>query len=173
MNNWRVISGGPGTGKTTIITLLAERGYRTVPEAARAYIDAELKLGVKIENIRDNQVAFQNAVLALQLDAERGLNPDDTVFFDRGIPDTLAYYRYHGIPENGAIKAAMSACFYKQVFLLDPLPIVADYARKETTEAQEHICALIHQVYDELPFPTVHVPVLSPRERVDFILSHL
>jgi predicted ATPase len=173
MNNWHVISGGPGTGKTTMIALLAARGYQTVPEAARAYIDTELKLGVKIEQIRDNQPAFQHAVLSLQLDAERGLDPESVVFLDRGIPDTLAYYRYHDLPDDEEIMKAVAACSYKQVFLLAPLPIVADYARKETAEAQRKICSVIHKVYDALPFPVVHVPVLPPEERVAFILSHL
>ncbi|MCB0776559.1 MAG: AAA family ATPase, partial [Chitinophagaceae bacterium] len=37
--NWHVITGGPSTGKTTVINLLNERGFKTTIEHARHYID--------------------------------------------------------------------------------------------------------------------------------------
>lgn len=36
-----VLTGGPGTGKTTLLKELAKRGYQTVPEAARLVIQEE------------------------------------------------------------------------------------------------------------------------------------
>lgn len=41
--NWYVITGGPGSGKTTTAHLLKERGYTTTFEHARHYLD-NLKL---------------------------------------------------------------------------------------------------------------------------------
>ena len=41
--NWYVITGGPGSGKTTTVNLLKERGYITTFEHARHYPD-NLKL---------------------------------------------------------------------------------------------------------------------------------
>jgi predicted ATPase len=62
---------------------------------------------------------------------------------------------------------------YKKVFILDPLPLVNDYARREDVSEQLKIAHLITDVYESLPFPFIHVPVLSPEERVDFILKNL
>jgi predicted ATPase len=172
-NNWYVISGGPGTGKTTLITLLQLRGYATVPEMARHYIDEQLALGKSFNEVENHQVAFQHAVLERQLAAEKLLPFDRVTFFDRGIPDTLAYYQYHKLPEDELITKAVAACSYKKVFLLDPLPIVSDYARKETERQQHDLCKRIREVYASLPFPTVRVPVMSPNERVEFVLSNV
>lgn len=56
---------------------------------------------------------------------------------------------------------------------MDYLPLVNDYARNENSEAQKKIHSLITEVYEALPFPVVHVPVLPANERVDYILNNL
>ena len=56
---------------------------------------------------------------------------------------------------------------------MDYLPLKNDYARNENAEAQKKIHELITEVYESLPFPVVHVPVLPAEERVDFILKNL
>jgi predicted ATPase len=70
-NNWYVISGGPGTGKTTLIKLLEARGYATIPEMARHCIDEQLALGKTMQDIGQNQLAFQQEIVEHQLTAER------------------------------------------------------------------------------------------------------
>jgi predicted ATPase len=172
-NNWYVISGGPGTGKTTLIKLLEARGYATIPEMARHCIDEQLALGKTMQDIGQNQLAFQQEIVEHQLTAERNAPKDRVTFFDRGIPDSLAYYRYNHLPEDEVIQRALAGCSYKKVFLLDPLPLVSDYARQETERQQRELCALIQDVYMHLPFPIVHVPVLPVDERVAFILKHV
>ncbi len=39
--NWYVITGGPGSGKTTMVNLLRARGYKTTIENARHYFDMQ------------------------------------------------------------------------------------------------------------------------------------
>jgi hypothetical protein len=56
---------------------------------------------------------------------------------------------------------------------LDRLPLVNDYARREDEAEQIRIHNLIIEVYESFPCPIVHVPVLSPEERVDFILKNI
>lgn len=56
---------------------------------------------------------------------------------------------------------------------MDSLPLKNDKARTENVEAQKKIHALITAVYESLPFPVVHVPVLTAEERADFILKNL
>lgn len=171
--NWYVVTGGPGSGKTTTINLLKARGYKTTIEHARHYIDTQLVRGRTVEEIRRNQAAFQLNVLHMQMEQEASLSPDEVVFLDRAIPDALAYYRFLHLPEDEQLREALKNVSYKKVFVLECLPLVNDYARREDEAAQKSIQELLIGVYSSLHFPLVRVPVLSPEERVNFILNHL
>ena len=171
--NWYVITGGPGSGKTTTVNLLKERGYITTMEHARHFLDTQRLKGRTIEEVRKNQQEFQLGVLDMQIEQENEIAPDVFVFLDRAIPDALAYYRFLNLTPDEKLTKALSTVSYKKVFILDCLPLVNDYARNENADAQKKIHALITEVYESLPFPVVHVPVLPPEQRVDFILKNL
>lgn len=172
-NNWYVITGGPCSGKTTIVNLLTERGFKTTIEHARHYIDTQLADGKTVKEIRKHQADFQLKILNLQIEQEASLSPEDVVFLDRAIPDARAYYRFLNLPEDDELTKMMAIVSYKKIFILDYLPLVEDYARREDAAAQKKIHRLITDVYESLPFPVVHVPVLLPEERVEFILNNL
>ncbi len=171
--NWYVITGGPGSGKTTTVNLLKERGYITTFEHARHYLDTQRLKGRTIAEVRKHQKEFQLGVLDMQIEQENQILPEVLVFLDRAIPDALAYYRFLNLPEDEKLTAALLTVSYKKIFILDCLPIVKDYARTEDTVAQKKIHALLVEVYESLGFPIVQVPVLPPEERVDFILKNL
>ncbi|MBL0234094.1 MAG: ATP-binding protein [Chitinophagaceae bacterium] len=171
--NWYVITGGPSTGKTTIINLLTEKGYKTTIEHARHYIDTMKEEGRTVEEIRTNKRKFQLGVLDMQIEQEAELSPSDTVFLDRAIPDAMAYYRFLKLEYDKILLDAMKEVAYKKIFILDRLPFVNDYARTEDEQAQKLIHQLIIEVYQSLEFPVVFVPVISPDERVEFILKNL
>lgn len=171
--NWYVITGGPSSGKTTTVNLLNTRGYKTTIEHARHYIETLQVRGKTVEEIRKNQIVFQNGVLDMQIAEEHELSRDEVVFLDRAIPDALAYYRFLGLPDDEKILEAMHKVSYKKIFILDPLPLVNDSVRTEDEVAQKKIHQLLTEVYESLSFPVIHVPVLPPEERVDFILKNL
>lgn len=171
--NWYVITGGPSTGKTTIINLLTEKGYKTTIEHARHYIDTMKEEGRTVEEIRTNKRKFQLGVLDMQIEQEAELSPSDTVFLDRAIPDAMAYYRFLKLEYDKILLDAMKEVAYKKIFILDRLPFVNDYARTEDEQAQKLIHQLIIEVYQSFEFPVVFVPVISPDERVEFILKNL
>ena len=173
LTNWYVITGGPGSGKTTTVNLLTARGYNTTIEHARHYIDTQRVTGKTVEEIRKNQKEFQLGVLDMQIEQEKSLATDEVVFLDRAIPDAVAYYRFLHLSEDEKLHDALKAASYRKIFILDYLPLVNDYARTEDEEAQKKIHALITEVYESLPFPVVHVPVFPPEERVDFILKNI
>ncbi len=173
ITNWNVITGGPCTGKTTVVNLLAQRGYKTTIEHARHYIDTQKIKGQTVEEIRQNKQEFQLAVLNMQIEEEETLNVNETVFLDRALPDTLAYYRFLGLEYDERLIDQCNKYSYKNVFILDRLPLINDYARREDEDEQIRIHKLIIEVYESFPYTIVHVPVMPPEDRVDFILQHI
>ena len=173
ITNWCVITGGPCTGKTTVIELFAKRGYKTTIEHARHYIDTQKIKGRSVEEIRQNKKEFQVGVLNMQIEEEGALDVNELVFLDRALPDAMAYFRFLGLEYDSRLVEECNKYCYRKVYILDRLPLVNDYARREDEAEQIRIHNLIIEVYESFPCPIMHVPVLPPEERVDFILNNL
>lgn len=171
--NWYVITGGPSTGKTTVINLLHKLGYHTTIEHARHYIDTWHNEGHTVEDIRTNKRKFQLGILDMQIEGEASIKTKEVVFMDRAIPDNLAYYQFIALDLDQKLIKALKEVSYKKIFILDRLPFTKDYARTENEEDRKNIHQLIIDVYTDLGFPIVFVPVLPPLERVEFILKNL
>ena len=171
--NWYVITGGPSSGKSTIIRNLKDMGYKTTIELARHYIDLQRMNGRSTEEIRANQRQFQHKVLNLQIDLERRLDPQAQIFLDRALPDEVAYYKYFGLEPDEKLVEYLEYYGYKKIFIMDLLPLDADYARTEDKQAQIALHDLIIQTYQQRGEPIVFVPVLPIKERVQFVLDHL
>ncbi len=171
--NWYVITGGPSTGKTTVINMLKKRGYKTTIEHARHYMDTMRTEGETIEEMRSNKRKFQLGVLDMQIEQEAAIQPKDLVFLDRAIPDAMAYYQFLMLDYDEKLLNAVKNTSYKKVYILDRLPFIKDYARTEDEDDQKKIHQLIIDVYTSLGFPIVIVPVLPPTERVEFILQNI
>lgn len=170
--NWYVITGGPSTGKTSVINQLCKMGYQTTIEHARHYLDTMLSTGQTVEEIRYNKRKFQLGILDMQIEQEKSISPNDVVFLDRAIPDAMAYYQFLKLDYDKELIEAMKLVSYKKIFILDRLPLVKDYARLEDETDQKIIHSLIKKVYKSLPFPIINVPVLDIPSRVDFILKN-
>lgn len=171
--NWNVITGGPCTGKTTVINILAARGYKTTIEHARHYIDMQQVTGRNVVEIRENKKEFQLGVLNMQIEEEARLNVNERVFLDRALPDALAYYQFLGLDYDDRLLEQCNKYCYKHIFILDRLPLTNDYARLEDEAEQIRIHNLIIEVYQSFPCPIVFVPVMTAEQRVDYILEHI
>ena len=171
--NWYVITGGPCSGKTTTVNMLASMGYKTTIEHARHYLDTQYRNGKKMEDIRKDHEQFQAQVLEMQIEQEANLDPDEVIFLDRAIPDALAYYRFLNLDPGKKLLTVIKKINYKKIFILDYLPLVQDYARNEDAAAQKRIHEILIDVYKALPFPVIRVPVMPVEQRINLILVNL
>lgn len=170
--NWVVFTGAPSSGKTTALKILEKKGYKWIPEAARKYIEEELSKGHILEKVRRSESKFQYKILRLKLDIEDKLDPKERIFFDRGIPDSIAYYRLSGLDPLQATKEC-HIYQYANVFLFECLPLVTDHARIESENEAEKLQEWFEEDYKKLGYEVTHVPVMSVEKRVDLILSKI
>ena len=172
-SRWYVITGSASCGKTTLINALAKMGYLTVTEAARTVIDEGIKNGKTVEEIRKDEIEFQRKVLELKIKIEKDLPKDKIVFFDRGIPDTIAYLQVYDIDTRDVIKFCKEKKTYRKIFMLERLPLEKDYARVEDDKTLNKIQALLRKAYSDLGYVIINVPVMSLEDRIKLILSNI
>ena len=170
--NWYVITGAPCSGKTTVICELERMGYRVVHEAARAYIDSQLQKGRSMDSIRGNALEMQQAILWQKLEKEGRLPDREPVFLDRGIPDSIAYYQLSKLNAEEPLKYSHSVR-YKKIFFFERLAFAQDRVRNEDEETAAKLDALTAGAYEMLDYEVIRVPVLSVRERTEFVLKNL
>jgi predicted ATPase len=169
--NWHVITGAASCGKTTLIDLLAEKGFQTVPEVARQYIERELARGRTLDEIFGNE-ADERAMTDMRRRIEHGLRASDVLFLDRALPDYLWFWRIFGLSPN----ELLPECFhhrYASVFILDRLPFQEDRARIEDDNYTVLLDEALVRDYSALGYDVVRVPVLPPQERLAFVLERL
>jgi predicted ATPase len=172
MNSWYVISGPTSSGKTTLINELSKMGYLTVPEISRMIIDEEIKKGKAVKDIRKDEIDFQKRTLVIKMKIENELPKDKIVFFDRGIPDSIAYYQLYGLDSKKLIESCKQKQ-YKGVFMLAQLPFERDYARIEDPEILKKLGMLLRKSYSNLGYEIKDIPAAPINERIKIILSNL
>ena len=169
---WNVITGAPSSGKTAVANELSRRGYRVVPEVARAIIDKELAEGKTLSQIKSDIHAFERSILIEKVRIEAELPLDQVIFLDRAVPDSIAYYILEQLDPAEA-EAETCKVKYKQVFIFERLRFTRDKVRSEDERRAQRIDGLLRQAYEGLGYPVCRVPVLPLDERVEWVLERL
>lgn len=177
-NRFFVITGGPGTGKTTLLEALKAKQFPCIPEVAREIIREQLNSGGDAVPWQDT-AAYTQLMLAASIagyqQAGNNVAADETVFFDRGIPDTLCYAAMIGmeIPQDAEIAARYR--YDHRVFLLPPWPEIyhTDTERKQTWEEALFTYGMMKKTYRKYGYRIIEVPRVPVDERVAFVLSRI
>jgi predicted ATPase len=173
MPKFVVITGGPGSGKTTVIEALARLGHRTVPEAAIQVIsDLNVELGLEGQKRwrATHTERFQERVLERQIELEEAcVQAEGLVFLDRGRLDGLAYLRHFGGQATEGQLKKIDAVSYSRVFLLATLASFGDRAASGRMSKREDSLAIaqeIETVYRERGYELLHLAEMAVEDRV-------
>ncbi|NDV79475.1 AAA family ATPase [Dysgonomonas sp. 511] len=175
-NNFYIITGGPGVGKTTLLNELQARGYKCIREAARNIIKQQIDTGGDALPWKDTRKYSDLMLLHSIRDFNRASGTTETVFFDRGIPDTYGYERLIGLRASPELLNAVDEYRYNlMVFILPPWKEIYenDDERKQDFEEAIATFEMMKTIYSELGYLLIEVPLLPVDERCDFVLGQI
>ena len=111
-----LISGAPGTGKTSIINELSNKGYPCHREISREIISNQIAIQGKITPWQDLE-AFSQIVLKKRM-TQFDEATEEIEFYDRGIIDVIAYMRKEDLIINPEwIRLAKEYRYFNKVFM--------------------------------------------------------
>ncbi|NGP61212.1 ATP-binding protein [Paenibacillus thiaminolyticus] len=172
-----IITGGPGAGKTTLLQEMQRQGYSHVPEVAREIIQAEMSSNGDALPW-GNAIKYRDIMLEKSIEsyhAAQSNDPGRLLFFDRGIPDTLAYSCLIHAPVPEELESAARHYRYnKQVFILPPWEEIYQTDRERVQDFKEAQATyeIMSETYQRLEYELVVVPKLPVEERVEFVMEH-
>jgi predicted ATPase len=169
---WHVITGASCSGKSTLIDQLTDEGYKTLPEAARLYFEGEFARGRTIDELRADPAKMTRIIMDLMLELTHGLQPSETTFLDRGLPDAPAFYRLVAMNPNDVLQDCL-VYRYASVFVLDRLPYQKDDVRAGDDDIADYFESWLLRDYAALGYDVIRVPVLPREERLKFVLDKL
>jgi predicted ATPase len=171
-----VITGGPGTGKSTIITELLNRGHKCLEEISRQVILDAKKQGID-QLFLTNPLLFSELLLKGRIEQFEFANslPSETIFFDRGIPDVVAYMDFIGDSYPESFIDACKQSVYDTVFILKPWETIytSDNERYESFDQALQIHDHLLNTYQKYNYHLIDVPFDTVKNRTDYILNVL
>jgi predicted ATPase len=178
-----VITGGPSVGKTSLVEHLKSMEYICFPEVIREFTIEETE-NKNAENLKSNPIVFADDSLLFnqrliagrskQYQESKLLNTD-YIFFDRGLPDVLAYMDFFDQSYDATFTKACEDMAYDMVFILPPWESIfaLDGERYESYEELIQLNECLTERYTHFGNIPIVVPKASVSQRVQFILNKL
>lgn len=170
-----LITGGPGFGKSTILNALELLGFKVEHEISRQIIKEQLNSGGDILPWK-NLETFSRIVIEKRIKQFCESPPDEFVFFDRGIPDVIAYMNVDNLDIPAKyVSSLKDYSYFNEVFVTPPWKeiFLNDNERLESFDDALKIHKQICETYNQLGYTLVNIPSVSVNDRVEFILNYL
>ncbi len=170
-----MITGGPGTGKTSVILRLEAAGYFCFHEIIRT-----MTLQAKEEGSLVNRVSNPLAFVSDPMEFNRRLlegrtrqyeqakhRSEAVIFYDRGIPDVLAYMDYFGQGYGEEFTRACRQYRYDGVIMIPPWEsiYISDNERLESFKEATEIHWHLETTYSGLGYHPLYIPEGSVEQR--------
>lgn len=175
LKNRVVFTGGPGSGKTSVIELLCQLGYQSAPEVGRKVIQAQMKSqGTALPWL--DKAAFRDEMVLEEINNYECYNDAEITLYDRSIIDSYGYSALEQIPISELLLSKCRELNYcRQVFIFPPWKEIYanDTERKQDfIEAVATYHAMVN-AYTRFGYDLIEVPKVSVLERAEFIIGKL
>jgi predicted ATPase len=171
-----VITGGPGSGKTSLIQYFETKGHFCLPEISRDVIRKAQHEGID-QLFLEDPLRFSQLLLEGRMEQYHLASSfkGSFLFYDRGIPDIMAYMDYLHTPYPSHFNESCQQYLYDAVFLLPPWEEIyrQDNERYESYAEAEKIFQFLHRGYEHCGYKVHHVPVGTIEYRSAHILEKL
>jgi predicted ATPase len=171
-----ILTGTPGSGKTSIIHALKNQGYSIVEEAATDVIE--------IEHKNDNpepwmQPDFIDKIVCLQKQRQikAATYPHELQFYDRSPLCTYALSRYLGYPLSSCLlkevdRMEQENIYQRQVFFIENLGFCEPTETRKISFEESLIFENIHlEIYNSFGYECIKIAPHSLSERVHSIME--
>ena len=173
MNKKYIITGAPGTGKTSIVNELKKRQFNCIDENSREIISEQIITGGEILPWK-NQIAFENKIANMRTQQYLSSPKGVICFFDRSALDCIAYLKLNKLEVTKDINDGIKKCQFNSMVFYTPIweeIYINDRERKENIEKAKQIENAIIDTYKSQGYNLVKIPKLSVPERANFIIS--
>ena len=170
------ISGGPGAGKSTLLAALRQRGYACVEEVSRQLIREQVAQGSSLVPWQDLAGFAEIALERMLVQHEQARQRGGLTFFDRGLPDLIAYLEVGGRSVPAACyRAAAQHVYHAEVLLTPPWPAiyVNDAERWQTFPESVALYNRLVVKYQRLGYRLLELPLVPVPARVLFVEAWL
>lgn len=168
-----IITGGPGSGKTTLVEALQNLGYYGFPEIARDLINEGIVPPIRAE--KPDSGRFFDLILKQRITYYQQIKGTEIGFYDRGIPDSLAYFKYQNKKVPSILSEAIIAYRYNPVvFITPPWKEIfnTDDVRRETFYEAQVLYELTIEVYQAHGYEIIELPKSTLEHRLAMVSSY-
>ncbi len=173
MDNFRyIITGGPGSGKTSLVEALQDLGYTGFPEIARKLIEEGFTAPIRAT--RADSGRFFDQILSNRISFHQETKGSEIAFYDRGIPDSAAYFRFQNLKVPDILSAAIEKYRYHPVvFAAPPWEMIYsnDEVRRETFSECVRLYELTVEEYQRVGYTIIELPKAPLERRIAEVLS--
>ena len=175
LNKRIVFTGGPGGGKTSVLTYLHRLGYECAPESGRQVIQEQTASGGTALPWKD-KTAFRDQMVAQEILNHNQHTGANIMFYDRSIIDCYGYSQLEQIfLSTDLINRCNELMYNPKVFIFPPWEEIYDNdaeRRQDFSQAVETYHEMA-KAYRNFGYQLIEIPKLSVTERADFIINQL